>query len=69
MTFDDARDDFSRLHRVFTFHLGRIGVASTGLYSIDRSLFRLAAIGATERRLVRSGVAVTLDASGRAVPA
>lgn len=22
MTFDDARDDFSRLHRIFTFHLG-----------------------------------------------
>ncbi len=22
MTFDDARDDFSRLHRLFTFHLG-----------------------------------------------
>ncbi|KQO55253.1 hypothetical protein ASF27_13895 [Methylobacterium sp. Leaf102] len=25
MTFDDARDDFSRLHRLFTFHLG-VGV-------------------------------------------
>ena len=22
MTFDDARDDFSRLHRLFTFHFG-----------------------------------------------
>ncbi|GBU16083.1 MULTISPECIES: hypothetical protein [Methylobacterium] len=22
MTLDDARDDFSRMHRVFTFHLG-----------------------------------------------
>ena len=27
MTFDDARDDFSRLHRLFTFHLG----VATGL--------------------------------------
>ncbi|KQO60902.1 MULTISPECIES: hypothetical protein [unclassified Methylobacterium] len=35
MTFDDARDDFSRLHRVFTFHLG-VAVAlawMTALYS------------------------------------
>ena len=38
---------------VFTFRLGRIGLASTGLYSLDRSLFRFAAPGATERRLVR----------------
>lgn len=22
MTFDDARDDFTRLHRIFSFHLG-----------------------------------------------
>ena len=27
MTLDDARDDFSRLHRLFTFHLG----VATGL--------------------------------------
>ncbi|WP_019905200.1 hypothetical protein [Methylobacterium sp. 77] len=35
MTFDDARDDFSRLHRVFTFHLGvAVGLAwMTALYS------------------------------------
>ena len=25
MTFDDARDDFTRLHRIFTFHLGVAG--------------------------------------------
>ncbi len=49
---------------VFTFRLGRIGVASTSLYSIDRSLFQLAATGATERRLVRPGLAVTLAADG-----
>ena len=40
---------------VFTFRLGRIGVASTGIYSLDRSLFRFVAPGATERRLVRVG--------------
>lgn len=35
MTFDDARDDFSRLHRIFTFHLGvAVGLSwMTALYS------------------------------------
>ncbi len=37
---------------VFTFQLGRISVAATGLYSLDHSLFRFVAPGATERRLV-----------------
>ena len=46
---------------VYTFRLGRIGIASTALYSIDRSLFRFAAPGATERRVVRPGGAVALD--------
>jgi hypothetical protein len=54
---------------VFTFRLGRIGLASTGLYSLDRSLFRYAAQGANERRLVRVGAAVTLDHDGSATPA
>ncbi len=49
---------------VFSFRLGRIGIVSTALYSIDRSLFTLAARGATERRLARPGVAVALDARG-----
>ena len=49
---------------VFSFRLGRIGVVSTGLYSIDRSLFQLAAPGATERRVVKPGLAVALDPSG-----
>lgn len=49
---------------VFTFRLGRIGIASTALYSIDRSLFQLAATGARDRRLVRSGIAVALDGTG-----
>jgi hypothetical protein len=49
---------------VFTFRVGRIGIASTGLYSLDRSLFRYAAAGATERRLVRVGGSVALDRHG-----
>lgn len=49
---------------VYAFRLGRIGVVSTALYSIDRSLFSWAAPGATERRVVRPGVAVTLDPRG-----
>ncbi len=49
---------------VFSFRLGQIGVASTGIYSLDRSLFRLAASGATERRLIRVGSVVELDPLG-----
>jgi glutamine phosphoribosylpyrophosphate amidotransferase len=49
---------------VFTFRLGRIGVASTGIYSLDRSLFRFVAPSATERRLVRQRVTVSLERNG-----
>jgi glutamine phosphoribosylpyrophosphate amidotransferase len=49
---------------VFAFRLGRIGIVSTALYSIDRSLFALAARGATDRSLVRAGVAISLDGNG-----
>ena len=52
---------------VFAFRLGRIGIVSTGIYSLDRSLFRLVAGGATERRLARVGATITLDAVGRAI--
>jgi hypothetical protein len=51
---------------VFTFRLGGIGLASTGLYSLDRSLFSYAAAGATDRRLVRLHATVTLDGTGEA---
>lgn len=50
---------------VFTFRLGRIGLASTGIYSLDRSLFRFVASGATDRQLIRAGNTVTLDRDGR----
>jgi glutamine phosphoribosylpyrophosphate amidotransferase len=46
---------------VFTFRLGRIRLASTGIYSIDRSLFRYAAPGARDRRLVPLRTTVALD--------
>lgn len=52
---------------VFTFRLGRIGIAATGLYSLDRSLFTFAVPDATERRLVRAGRTVGLAADGRAI--
>ncbi len=52
---------------VFSFRLGRIGIVSTGLYSLDRSVFRFAAQGATERRLVRPGTTISLDRDGGAV--
>jgi glutamine phosphoribosylpyrophosphate amidotransferase len=54
---------------LFTFRLGRIGVASTGIYSLDRSLFRFVAPTAADRRLVRERASVTLDPAGRASPA
>jgi len=54
----------NRENPVFTFRLGRIGIAGTGLYSIDRSLFRFAARGATDRRLVPIGTTIALDVEG-----
>jgi predicted glutamine amidotransferase len=52
---------------VFSFRLGRIGIASTGIYSLDRSVFRYVAPAATDRRLVRLRCAVELDPSGGAI--
>ena len=51
---------------VFAFRFGRIGVASTAIYSIDRSLFQLVAPSATHRRVVRAGTAVSLERDGTA---
>ena len=52
---------------VFAFRLGRIGVVATALYSIDRSLFQLVARDATERKLVRPGLALGIDPRGTAI--
>ena len=49
---------------VFAFRLGRIAFASTGIYSLDRSLFRFVAPGATERRLIPMNTTATLDRNG-----
>ncbi len=52
---------------VFSFSLGRIGVVSTGIYSLDRSLFRFVAQGATDRRLVPLRTTASLDPDGKAI--
>jgi glutamine phosphoribosylpyrophosphate amidotransferase len=54
---------------VFSFRLGRIGVVSTGIYSLDRSIFRFVAPRATDRRLVRLRTTVALDRNSVALHA
>jgi len=54
----------NRENPVFSFRLGRIGLASTGIYSLDRSLFRFVAPGATDRRLVPLHTTASLDRDG-----
>ena len=54
---------------VFSFRLGAIGVVSTALYSVDRSLFTYAARGATDRALARLHATIALDERGRAIEA
>jgi hypothetical protein len=49
---------------VFAFRLGPIGIVSTGIYSIDRSLFRFVVPRATDRRLVHLRETVSLDRNG-----
>lgn len=55
----------NRENPVFTFRLGPIGIASTGLYSLDRSIFKFAARGATDRGLVPTRTTATLGTDGR----
>jgi hypothetical protein len=45
---------------VFGFRLGGLQLLSTGVYSLDRSLFRLVAPGARDRRLVAPGRCASL---------
>jgi hypothetical protein len=49
---------------MFTFRLGAIGLASTGIYSLDRSLFRYVTPAATDRRLVPPRSTIALDRDG-----
>jgi glutamine phosphoribosylpyrophosphate amidotransferase len=53
---------------VFSYALGRIGVVSTGIYSLDRSIFRFVAPGATNRHLVARHTTVALGRNGVAIP-
>ena len=54
---------------IFSFRLGSIGILSTGIYSLDRSVFRYVAPDATDRHLVRYTTTATLDRNGTAVQA
>jgi hypothetical protein len=45
---------------VFTFALGGIDIAATGIYSLDRSLFKFVAPDATDRHLVPPRTTVSL---------
>ena len=57
----------NRENPVFTFRFGRIGIAGTALYSLDRSVFRYAAPGATDRRIVPIRTTASLDKEGRPI--
>jgi predicted glutamine amidotransferase len=54
LTADGAVHHYAgnRDNPVFSFRLGQVRIVSTALYSADRSLFTLAALGAEDRRLV-----------------
>ncbi len=45
---------------VFTFELGPIRLACTGMYSLDRSLFTYVAPEATNRRLVKRSATASI---------
>jgi hypothetical protein len=55
----------NRENPVFTFRLGRIGIAGTAIYSLDRSVFRFVAPGASDRRIVPIRTTASLDREGR----
>ncbi len=54
----------NRENPVFSFRLGSIGIAGTGIYSLDRSVFKYVAHGATDRRLVKVRTTVSLAPDG-----
>jgi len=69
LTADGATHQYAgnRENPVFTFRLGRIGIAATAIYSLDRSVFRFVAPGATDRRLVPIRTTASLDREGRPI--
>ena len=69
LTADGAAHHYAgnRENPVFTFRLGRIGIAGTAIYSLDRSVFRFVAPGATDRRIVPIRTTASLDREGRPI--
>jgi hypothetical protein len=69
LTADGAAHQYAgnRENPVFTFRLGRIGIAGTAIYSLDRSVFRFVAPGATDRRIVPIRTTASLDEEGRPI--
>jgi hypothetical protein len=69
LTADGAAHHYAgnRENPVFTFRLGRIGIAGTAIYSLDRSVFRFVAPGATDRRIVPIRTTASLDEEGRPI--
>jgi len=69
LTADGAAHHYAgnRENPVFTFRLGRIGIAGTAIYSLDRSVFRFVAPGAADRRIVYIRTAASLDVEGRPI--
>jgi glutamine phosphoribosylpyrophosphate amidotransferase len=59
----------NRENPVFGFRLGRIGIVSTGIYSLDRSVFRYAAPGARERQLIQLHTTASIDPRGKVLTA
>ena len=69
LTADGAAHHYAgnRENPVFTFRLGRIGIAGTAISSLDRSVFRFVAPGATDRRIVPIRTTASLDEEGRPI--
>lgn len=55
----------NRENPVFTFDVGEVRLACTGMYSLDRSVFKYVVPEATNRRLVRFETTATLAAAPR----
>jgi len=69
LTADGAVHHYAgnRENPVFTFRLGTVGIAATAIYSLDRSVFRFVAPGATDRRIVPIRTTASLDREGRPI--
>jgi glutamine phosphoribosylpyrophosphate amidotransferase len=52
---------------VFAFRVGDVGIVATGIYSLDRSLFRFVAPRAIDRRLIRQHTTAGLGHDGEVI--